>query len=121
MYVLLYGTDGNLMQLFPNALAKDNRVKAGQKQVLPHVNWQLDAAGPAGTDHFIAIVSEHPRDFKAANYRTEGGYAMLDKAAAEAAAKQYRGDISVLLGRAVCEDPCVDEYGAAHFASEEIK
>ena len=121
LYVLLYGTDGVLMQLFPNALAKNNRVKAGQSMTLPQVNWQLDTAGPAGTDHFIAVVSEHPRDFKAANYKPEGGYGLLSKAAAEAAARAWKGAGSVLIGKAVCEDPCQDEYGAALFSSEEIK
>ena len=121
LYVLLYGTDGMLMQLFPNALAKNNRVKAGQSLALPQVNWQLDTAGPAGTDHFIAVVSEHPRDFKAAGYKPEGGYGLLTKAAAEAAARAWQGKGSVLIGKAVCEDPCQDEYGAALFSSEEIK
>ncbi|MEO6408320.1 MAG: serine/threonine-protein kinase [Burkholderiaceae bacterium] len=121
LYVLLYGTDGMLMQLFPNALAKDNRVKAGQSLTLPQVNWQLDTAGPAGTDHFIAVVSEHPRDFKAAGYKPEGGYGLLTKSAAEAAAREWKGADSVLIGKAVCEDPCQDEYGAALFSSEEIK
>ena len=121
LYVLLYGTDGMLMQLFPNALAKNNKVKAGQSLALPQVNWQLDTAGPAGTDHFIAVVSEHPRDFKAAGYRPEGGYGLLTKAAAEAAARDWKGAGSVLIGKAVCEDPCQDEYGAALFSSEEVK
>ena len=121
LYVLLYGTDGMLMQLFPNALAKNNRLKAGQPLTLPQVNWQLDTAGPAGTDHFIAVVSEHPRDFKAAGYKAEGGYGLLTKAAAEAAVRAFKGPGSVLIGRAVCEDPCQDEYGAATFSSEEVK
>ena len=121
LYVLIYGTDGALMQLFPNALAKNNRVKAGQPITLPQVNWQLDTAGPAGTDHFIAVVSEHPRDLKAAGYKSEGGYGVLTKAAAEAAAREWKGKGSVLIGKAVCEDPCQDEYGAATFSSEEVK
>ncbi|MEO7150509.1 MAG: serine/threonine-protein kinase [Burkholderiaceae bacterium] len=121
LYVLLYGTDGVLMQLFPNALAKNNKVKAGQSLTLPQVNWQLDTAGPTGTDHFIALVSEHPRDFKAAGYKAEGGYGTLSRAAAEAAAREHRGLGSALIGKAMCEDPCVDEYGAALFSSEEIK
>ena len=63
VYVLLHSTEGEFMQLFPNKMARNNRIKAGQTLSLPQSTWPMDVAGPAGTDHFLVIVSSQPRNF----------------------------------------------------------
>src|SRR3990167_3383213 len=63
VYVLVGGPDGSLLLLFPNSVAPDNRISAGQTLTLPQSHWPLDTAEPAGVEHFVVIVSEHPRDF----------------------------------------------------------
>ena len=32
VYVFLYGTDGGIMQLFPNVAGKNNRIQAGHRR-----------------------------------------------------------------------------------------
>ena len=108
------------MQLFPNAQAKNNRIKAGQTLTLPQANWPLDTSGPAGTDHFLALVSTYPRDFSAAGFKLSSGYGQLSKDAAAEVARQHGGAQSVFAGKPTCDAPCQDEYGAAMFSSEEI-
>src|SRR5213075_506895 len=70
VYVLMVGTDRTQFNLlFPNAVDAGNRIAAGQELDLPRKGWAMTAGGPAGADHFVAIVSENPRDFSAAGLR----------------------------------------------------
>ncbi|MGE5116207.1 MAG: DUF4384 domain-containing protein [Betaproteobacteria bacterium] len=114
-YVLLLSADGTFMRLFPNKIAPDNRVRAGQELTLPQASWPMDIAGPAGTDHYLVIVSKEPRDFGATGITFDGGFGEFPHAAAEAAAHQYTGPGSVFAGRVECAPGCTDEYGAALF------
>lgn len=124
VYVLLQSTEGEFMQLFPNKMARNNRIKAGQTLSLPQATWPMDVAGPAGTDHFLVIVSSLPRNFTAAGLKNDGGFGMYPKQdAAQAIARQHTGPGSVFAGVAQCEGgpDCTDEYGAARFSSDEVK
>jgi hypothetical protein len=69
VYVLMVGTDRSFNLLFPNAVDNDNRIAPGQALDLPRAGWSMTAGGPKGADHFVAIVSENPRDFSAAGLR----------------------------------------------------
>ena len=63
LYLALAGSDGkSLYLLYPNELAVDNRVRAGQKLRLPGADWEIVAGGPAGTETILAIVTDAPRD-----------------------------------------------------------
>ncbi len=63
LYLALAGSDGkSLYLLYPNELATDNRVRAGQKLRLPGVDWEILAGGPPGTETILAIVTDAPRD-----------------------------------------------------------
>jgi serine/threonine protein kinase len=121
-YVLLVSTDGAFMKLFPNRMAKNNRIEAGEHITLPHASWPMDVAGPAGTDHFLVIVSTYPRDFKDVGERAEGGFAEFTREKAEAAYMAHRGPGSALSGKVLCNNgtPCADDYGAATFTLEEF-
>jgi hypothetical protein len=124
VYVLLQSTEGAFMRLFPNTMGKDNRIKAGQTLVLPQASWPMDTAGPAGTDHFLVIVSEHPRDFKQAHMKMDGGFGEYPVGEqALALLKQKPTGVSPFAGQPQCPqgDACPDVFGAALFSSEEIQ
>lgn len=66
LYIALAGSDGkSLYLLYPNDLAKDNAVKAGQKLTLPGKGWEIVAGGPAGTETLLVMVTDAPRDLSA--------------------------------------------------------
>lgn len=63
LYIALAGSDGkSLYLIYPNDLAKDNAVKAGQKLTLPGKGWEIVAGGPAGTETLLVMVTDAPRD-----------------------------------------------------------
>ncbi len=65
LYVALAGSDGkSLYLLYPNDLATDNRVKAGQRMSLPGPGWDVVAAGPAGVETLLVMVADAPRDLQ---------------------------------------------------------
>ena len=124
VYVLLQSTEGAFMRLFPNTMGKDNRIKAGQILVLPQPSWPMDTAGPVGTDHFLVIVSEHPRDFKQAHMKMDGGFGEYPVGEqALALLRQKPTGTSPFAGQPQCPqgDACPDVFGAAMFSSEEIQ
>jgi serine/threonine protein kinase len=122
-YVLLVSTDGTFMKLFPNRIAPSNHIEAGEHIHLPDKSWPMDAAGPAGTDHFVVIVSSRPRDFTEAGGHSEGGFTEFPREEAEAAWRKHKGAGSVFAGKPICDAgaPCSDDYGAAHFTLEEFE
>jgi hypothetical protein len=62
VYLVLLGSDAqSFYVLFPNGLDAANRIKANQPLRLPKPDWQVKAAGPAGTDQLLVIVSDTPR------------------------------------------------------------
>jgi len=65
LYLVLLGSDKkSFYVLYPNKLEKNNFIKAGQTVNLPSQSWQIKAAGPAGIDHVLVLVSDSPRDLK---------------------------------------------------------
>ena len=63
VYVALAGSDNkSVYLLFPNDLDQDNKIEAGQALQLPRANWRVNAAGPAGNDNLLVLVTDGPRD-----------------------------------------------------------
>lgn len=122
-YVLLVSTDGTFMKLFPNRIAPHNRITAGEHITMPHPSWPMDVAGPPGIDHFVVIVSTHPRDFSAVGEHSEGGFTEFPREQAEAAYRAHRGGGSVFAGKVICDEgaTCSQDYGAATFTLEEYE
>jgi serine/threonine protein kinase len=125
LYVLLSGTDGGIVQLFPNGKSKNNRIRAASTLRIPPAgdNWGTDAAlGPPGVDHLIAIVSANPRDFSAMGMAVQDGFAMTTRNALDVLVRaQPPGAAPLMLGKPICSPPCADNYGVAVFSVEEYE
>jgi len=75
LYIALAGSDGqSLYLLYPNALASNNRVRAGQKLVLPDPAWEIVAAGPPGLETLLVMVTDAPRELATLAAAREGPF-----------------------------------------------
>lgn len=122
VYLLMLQGDGSPpVLIFPNAVEKHNRIEAGHALRLPQPGFHLDAAGPAGTDHFVAIVSERPREFKSVGL-VPGDPVSTFSMQGLRAAQLPAGLASPLAGIAVCDQgaACPQRYGAAGFTAREV-
>ncbi len=121
VYVLVGGPDGSLLLLYPNNMAVDSRIRAGQTVSLPQPTWPLDTAEPAGPEHFAVIVSEHPRDFSHLSQERVAWFLNLPTGAAGSAlAGGHAGPGSVMAGKAQCSAAGCDRYGAALFSVDVV-
>lgn len=122
VYILVAGTNHtDFLLLFPNARDKNNRITANQQIELPRKEWELIAGGPPGTNHFIAIVSDEPRDFSQAGLTTTGIFSAFTAELHQS----YQGSTPLFAGSAICTSDaaqnCSQSYGAALFSIEEIE
>jgi hypothetical protein len=62
LYILHVGSDGKTFDLlFPNKEDSNNYITAGT-QNFPRSNWRVRAAGPAGKNHLLAVLTDKPKD-----------------------------------------------------------
>ncbi len=121
VYVLVAGADGSLLLFYPNNMAGGERLLPGQSLTLPQAHWALDTTEPAGAEHFLVIVSEHPRDFSQLSQERETWFLRLPTGSAGAGLTQaHSGAGSVLAGKARCGGPDCDVYGADRFTLEVV-
>jgi hypothetical protein len=121
VYVLVGGPDGSLQLLFPNSMAADSRIRAGQTLSLPQPSWPLDTSEPVGTELFAVIVSAHPRDFSHLSQERAAWFLNLPTGAAGGAlAGRHAGAGSVVSGKARCSGAGCDRYGAALFSVDVV-
>lgn len=123
LYILMLGTDRqHISLLFPNSLDQKNQVKADQPLNLPRAGWAMTAGGPAGTNDFIALVSERPRDFRQVGLTKVGPFAEFSLDRLAALFRSNPGNTPVLAGTPICAagQACSAAYGAARFAIEEV-
>jgi hypothetical protein len=60
--MVMLGSDAQSFYiLFPNGLDGNNAIGANKPLRLPRPDWQVQAAGPAGTDQLLVMVSDVPR------------------------------------------------------------
>ena len=122
VYVLLAGTDNNhLWLLFPNASDNDNRIEASATLLLPRPTWRVYAAGPAGTNRLLVLVSPQPRDFSTAGLRIGEPFSEFSQTALLAALA--RDGPTALVGSAECPagaGNCDTSFGAAMFEVTEV-
>lgn len=121
VYVALAGSDNqSLTLLFPNELDAQNRIEKDQQLLLPRPHWPVKAAGPAGTDTLLVMVTDAPRDWKAL---PKAGGSPFARALNDA---QGRTRLNTLLGgiapgscRPSAVQACSDAYGAVMLTVEE--
>ena len=123
VYVLIVDTEHtDFKLLYPNTKDRNNRIAPGQTLKLPGAQWQLRAVGPAGTNQFVAIVSDEPRDFGSLKPVQDD---LFQKFSLDVAAQLYREPAAptpLFAGRVVCAAGanCSESYGAAAFSIEEV-
>lgn len=116
LYVALAGSDGqSLYLLYPNDLARDNRVQAGRRVALPGPGWEVVAGGPPGTETLLVMVTDAPRDLASLGREKAGPFmkTLLDG--------QGRARLQAVLANGTpapdCGQPgrgaCSDAFGAA--------
>ena len=119
LYVLMVGSDrGRFNLIFPNAIDGENRIAPDREVALPRKGWSMTAAGPPGANHFVAIVSEHPRDFGAAGLKKVDPFAEFPMDAAAKVHAEAPPNAVPFAGQPVCDPgrPCSAAYGAATFS-----
>ncbi|WPH14627.1 serine/threonine-protein kinase [Variovorax paradoxus] len=117
VYVFLLSSGGEMFLLFPNLLDKYNKITAGSPLSLPRASWPMDAGGPAGTNQFAVLVSEHERDFGDSGVQNDGVFPQFPLPVLAALEASRGAGPSPLLGKPVCapNTPCNDVYGVANF------
>lgn len=123
LYILMVGTDKNhIYLLFPNALDRNNKVTGGKEISLPRPGWTMTAGGPPGINHFVALVSDHPREFSKVELSKAGAFSEFSALKVESLMRSHTGDSAVLAGTPLCTTTadCSSAYGAARFAIAEV-
>lgn len=115
-HVLALGPDGTLVQLMPNAVLKQHRIKAGETITLPGPAMPLDVSPPAGSEQLFVVVSATQRDLSGLKIGADSG---LTELAVGTKAASMLGDqagaLPAYLGKAICKtgSECSPDYGAA--------
>jgi hypothetical protein len=125
VYVLILGTNQELTLLFPNAMDRNNKVRAGQDLVLPAAKWGLDMSseGPSGVNHFVVMVSDQPRDFSGAGLKQGKYFGEFPMNVLRDRFLSSPDAVSILSGNAGCDEAvgaCSSAYGAVKFSIEEV-
>jgi len=132
VYLLMVGSDGKEFDMiFPNKLDSRNEIGAGQTLQLPRSAWDISAAGPAGKDYLLAIVTDAPRDFPGIGMQAAGPFSAVAAAGLASRDIQLASNTSVDANSAECSGPsanrtlrvqkrCSNAYGAALLSVEEI-
>lgn len=125
IYIFAIGTDqSDFLLLFPNGKDHNNYIAANQQIELPRKEWRMIAGGPPGTNHFIAIVSNHPRSFSNTGLQESGIFRTFSFEQNKELYRSYKGALPFFSGQAVCAPgsvpDCSESYGAALFSIEEI-
>ncbi len=116
LYVLNHGSDGSLMQVYPNRKSGAIRVRKDAPLDLPRkTDDELKISGPSGSNQLLVMVSKHPRDMSPPA-RVDGGYAFYQTGPSAAAlSAKHTGPQPWIAGKPKCTgtEPCADEFGAA--------
>lgn len=124
LYVLAYGSDGALMQLYPNTASGALKVRKGQTLKLPQPPLVIDTTEPAGPGQLLVMVSERQRDHSAMEPKKDGPFRTFPTgAAARRLAAAHTGPLPLVAGRAICPvaGTCNDEFGAAVIKVENVR
>ncbi len=130
LYVAQAGSDNkSVYLLFPNDLDQNNKIEAGQTLQLPRANWRVKAAGPAGVDNLLVMVTDGPRDLKSLEAIKAGPFVSSLNDAQGRAKMGALMTTSNMVANEVClnistrqNNPlCSDAYGASMLKIEEVQ
>ncbi len=124
VYVLMLDTERqHLYLMFPNASDKNNKIIAGKAMPVPSPSAKWTAQGPAGLDQFVVMVSDSPRDFKAAGWQAGDPIGEFSLDIARRAFEAKSANSALFAGEVACaaNAKCSGSYGAASFAIEELQ
>jgi hypothetical protein len=116
IYMILLGSDAkSFYVLYPNGLDKNNSIKAGQTVRIPKPDWEVKAAGPAGTNNVLVLVSDTPRKINT--------LVMAEPTAAEpfTYALNDIGGRSALINFLTTSDGRSESFGAKLVSIKEVK
>jgi serine/threonine protein kinase len=110
-YVAVYvlSSDQSVIQLLPNVRVPQVTIKANEKILLPPGNEPIQATGPAGSNQFLVIVTEDPREYSQLNMTDHYGFGLIQENSAP------------LEGVTTCTTTaCGDRLAAAWFSVDEV-
>jgi hypothetical protein len=110
-YVAVYvrSSDNTLIQLLPNARVPAIRIESGQLLELPPANEPIQAAGPAGLNQFLIVVTEQARDYAHLKLQDHYGFGLIEHS------------VQNLEGTSPCSSTnCRDQMAAGWFSVEEM-
>ena len=116
IYMILLGSDAkSFYVLYPNGLDKNNSIKAGETVRIPKPDWEVKAAGPAGTNNLLVMVSDTPRKLNT--------LVMAEPTAAEpfTYALNDIGGRSALINFLTTSDGRSESFGAKLVSIKEVK
>ncbi len=124
VYVLMLDTERqHLYLMFPNAGDRNNKIAAGKAMSVPSASSKWTAQGPAGLDQFVVMVSDSPRDFKAAGWQLGDPIGEFSMDVVRRGFETKSAGSALLVGEVTCaaNARCSGSYGAASFAIEELQ
>ena len=125
LYVFNLGSDGSLLQLYPNRKLPQPRIRRDVPLNLPRdlqpagAELSFGVSGPPGDSRLLVMVSALPRDHSSLPVRDEDGFAFYPTGAAAAAlSARHAGPLPWIAGTPRCPatGPCDDAFGAAVIA-----
>ena len=116
LYVQVYGSDGALLLLYPNATSGTVKLRPGQPLKLPKSPLVFLTSEPPGPTRLLVMVSALERDFSSLQPRKEGPYRVLPSGedAKRIAAALPPSKVPAQAGKPICPatGSCSDEFGA---------
>lgn len=107
--VFVHSSDNTLIQLLPNARVPAIRIESGQLLELPPANEPIQAAGPAGLNQFLIVVTEQARDYAHLKLQDHYGFGLIEHS------------VQNLEGTSPCSSTnCRDQMAAGWFSVEEM-
>ena len=114
--VYVRASDHSLIQLLPNVRVPALAIEAGKPLMLPPANEPIQAAGPAGENQFLVVVTEQPRNYDHLNFQDHYGFGLI-----QADQQRIGWPIPALEGISGCDNmACSDRLAAAWFSVDEV-
>lgn len=124
VYVLLWDqATGQLNEIFPNELDRENQVAPGKPLRFPRPRWGYEADQPVGNWDVLAIVSESQRSFPYFAAAGANGSVGVAVATLEKELRESPQGGTALTGEVRCDTgrECSPAYAAARFVVTEVE